>query len=279
MFSVVEPIVDGAGWFVEKPALTKSLDWQYGILGLMCLLAVATLVGAAMTSRRRGDSGAIWICVGAALATFYEPLGDLFAHVTYHEQGQLNFTTAFGFRTPLWVLPTYVLFFGATTVWLQSQIERGMTLRRWILLFIATLPGAWLFEVPLLRMGAIEYYGANQPIQVFGYPLWMAFVNSTTMFVVATACHWLARTSVMQRHPILFAPIFPMLIVGANGGAALPLGSALNASASPWVTNAAAGVSIALSLLYVWICGNLLADYSDKRVHANHEPPECAHRT
>lgn len=244
-------------WWITKPALEKSLAWQYGILAIMSALAVLTLLYAVRQARRTGRSDPIWICLGAALAVFYEPLGDFFAHVTYHEVNQINLTSAFGFHTPLWVLPTYVVFFGAPILLLLPQLERGISMVRWMAIFVLSMPGAFLFEVPLLQMGSIAYYGENQPFQILGYPLWMAFANGCTMLVVTTAVHFLRQSAVIQQHPFFLAPVLPMLVMGANGGAALPLASAINGSASVEVVNLMALLSMGLATLYVWLCGKL----------------------
>jgi uncharacterized membrane protein (UPF0136 family) len=258
VFSTVNPIQTGSDWFVAKPVLDKSPEWQLTMLVIMSLLALATFIYAGFQARRTGKPDALWICVGAGLATFYEPLGDLFAHVTYHEVNQISFTTAFGFSTPLWILPTYVIFFGATVLALLSVLDREISMRQWMTFFVLSLPGALLFEVPLLKMGSIEYYGANQPVQVFGYPLWMAFANSCTMFVVTTVIHFITRAPVIRQYPFLLALLMPMLVLGANGGAALPLASAINSSTSSTTVNIFAVASMVLATLYVWICGKLL---------------------
>jgi hypothetical protein len=254
----------GNEWFVEKPLLEKSLEWQYGILAVMGILAIATLVYAHKVAKKEGSSYPYFLCLGAALATFYEPLGDLFVHVAYHEVGQINFTTAFGFSTPLWVVPAYIVFFGLTVLLLLGEIAKGVTVSRWMLFFFASLPGAWLFEVPLLKMGSIDYYGANQPFSILDYPVWMAFANSTTMFVVATAVALLMRTETLRKRPYLLAVLMPMLVLGANGGVALPLGSALNSAASVATVNAMALLSMALGLCYTWICGCIIVETAAK---------------
>ncbi|QIL74001.1 hypothetical protein G7048_26285 (plasmid) [Diaphorobacter sp. HDW4B] len=258
MFEWTQAVQTGDQWFVPKPALEKSVEWQYGILIVMSALAVAAIVYAFVHARRHRRSDALWIVAGAALASFWEPLGDLLAHVTYHEVNQLNLTASFGFHTPLWVLPTYIVFFGAPILMLLQWLERGVSVKAWMLYFFASIPGALLFEVPLLEMGSIEYYGANQPLKILGYPLWMAFVNSGTMFVVTTAVYFLRKSPFIGTHPILLAPLLPMLVLGANAGAGLPLSHAINSAASLQVVNLMAVASMALSTLYAWICGKLL---------------------
>jgi hypothetical protein len=141
-----------------------------------------------------------------------------------------------------------------------SLLQRGITRRQWMGLFFLSLPGALLFEVPLLMMGAIDYYGANQPAKILGYPIWMAFANSCTLFVMAAAIFLLAQTQIIRARPWLLAPLTPMLVMGANGAAALPLASAINASSSLIVVNLCAVLSALLATLYVWIFGYILQE-------------------
>ncbi len=252
------PITQGTDWFVTKPALEKSLEWQNGMLAVMLALATLTVVYAIVLARKEGRLFPVYVVVGAAVACFYEPVGDLFAHVTYHEVSQVHYTTAFGFSIPLWVLPSYVVFFGFPVILLNSLLERRFTLAWWMTIFFVSVPCAWLFEVPILHFGYTEYYGANQPWKILNYPVWMGFVNTCTMFTVATAVHFLNRSVIGQRFPVLFIALLPMLVLGANGGTALPLGSAINSSTNPAFVNAMAWMSIGLAVLYVWTCGVIL---------------------
>lgn len=260
------PIIDGNDWFVSKPVLEKSLEWQLGILGLFTVLAVMTLIYSIVLARRIRSPYPVYTCIGAGLATFYEPLGDFLAHVTYHEAQQLNFTVAFGYQVPLWVLPTYVIFFGFPTLWLLARIERGITMRLWFLSFAIGIVGAFAFEAPLLAMRSIEYYGANQPLQILGYPLWMAFANVCTMFAVATLVYFFVRSSVGRQYPMLLVPLMPVLVLTGNAGPALPLGSAINATLDVGIVNVAAVLSMLAATLYVWICGRLVCRPADASV-------------
>lgn len=252
-----EAIENGQDWFVSKPVLEKTLEWQLWALLLMSVLAMFTLLYAIKISRKVGRYP-IYVVLGAALATYYEPLGDLFAHVTYHEANQLTFTQSFGFKTPLWILPTYIVFFGASIIWLVSRIDEGVSVKQWWVYFVLSIPGAWVFEVPLLEMGAIAYYGDNQPFRIFGYPLWMAFSNSATIFLVSAAVAWLKGTPLFLQRPILLVPVIPMLVLGANGGVGLPLGSAINGTDDVVVVQLMACASILLAVFYVRICERLI---------------------
>lgn len=271
MFDIGKPLLTGNDWFIPKPALEKSIEWQWGIFAIMTVLALATFVYAFRAWQKTGRSDAIWITVGSGIAAFYEPLGDFLAHVTYHEVNTIALTSAFGFTTPLWVLPCYVVFFGAPVLALLAFVEKGMTANKWLLFFFASIPGAWMFEVPLLKMGAIEYYGPNQPVHILDYPPWMAFSNSCAMFVTTVALYFVRRSPVIAQSPWLLAALFPMFVAGASAISILPVGSALSSSNSADVVNMLALVSMAVSVLYVWISGRVL-----ESAQAQRSAPETA---
>lgn len=254
----MRPIVHGNDWFVAKPVLEKSLEWQTGILVIMSLAAIGTLVYAIRQWRLTGHPHALLAVFGAALASFYEPVGDLFAHVTYHEVNQINLTTAMGFRTPLWVLPVYVVFFGMPMLVLDRLIDAGLSLRRWLTIFLLAVPGSWLFEVPLIQMGAVQYYGDNQPFALFHFPVWMAFTNAMTMMVTAAGYNRL-KTVYRGAAAGLLIVCVPLLVIGANAASALPIASALNSGRALAFNNAMALLSMALAGFYVLAAGTIVA--------------------
>ena len=51
----IPPIIHGNDWFVAKPALEKSLEWQVGILTIMSLVALGTVVFAIKQWRQTGQ--------------------------------------------------------------------------------------------------------------------------------------------------------------------------------------------------------------------------------
>lgn len=252
------PISEGSDWFVTKPLLEKSLEWQVGMTLFMSALALMAIIYAVREARRARRWHPVLILCGALLSVFYEPLGDLFAHVTYHEVKQISFHSAFGFRSPVWLLPTYIAFFGAPIIWLSTLIEKGIGLRSWMLLFFAAIPSVWIFEVPMIMMGYIAYYGDNQPFEILGYPVWMGFVNTSTMFVVGALVALISRVGFIDDKPFLLVMLVPLLVIGAHASASLPLASAINSTANMWQVNAMALVSMAVATLQVYVVGGLI---------------------
>jgi hypothetical protein len=260
MFDINEPLLRGADWFVEKPALEKSLEWQWGMFAFMTFLAVLTVIYALRLCKKYKNATPIWIVVGSAIATFYEPLGDFLSHVTYHEVNTISFTSAFGFTIPLWVFPCYVVFFGAPILALIEKAEKNISINKWMLAFVISIPGAALFEFPILAVQATEYYGNNQPWKILNYPIWMAFSNTCTMFVTVAAVYFSLRTLVVKQNPWLLAILVPLFIIGSSAASIMPVGSALSATDSAIIVNIFAVGSMVVSVLLTWISGRMLID-------------------
>src|SRR5262245_34738944 len=101
---MIEPIISGSDWFVAKPTHEKSMEWQLAVTAGLSVLALAALFYALKLARAEQRRHPLAVFIGGVLALLYEPLGDLGAHVTYHEVGQLNALTSFGFHIPVWMI-------------------------------------------------------------------------------------------------------------------------------------------------------------------------------
>lgn len=256
--SSITPIVSGAEWFVTKPVLEKSIAWQEGMLAVILLLALGGVTTVVLQARRTRQWFPIFVCIGGALCAFYEPLGDLLSHVTYHEVNQVNFTTAFGFHIPLWILPCYLVSFGVPIILLANVLENGIGMKKWMTFYALAFVGGWAFEVPMILMGAIEYYGDNQPFRILGFPVWLGFVNNATMFTVASFVYLLKRSSVGERWPALVVVLMPVMVGGTHAGLSLAAGSAINSSHDLVFVNLMATVSALLGVVATMTAGYLV---------------------
>ena len=261
------PIVSGAEWFVQKPVLDKSLAWQEGMMAVILLLVIGGLFYIVGEVRRTKQWFPVYVGLGGAIACFYEPLGDLLTHVTYHEVNQINLTTAFGFRTPLWILPTYLVSFGTPILLFNNMLANGVTLKKWMTVFFIAVPSGWAFEVPMLEFGFIDYYGDNQPFKILGFPVWLAFVNNATLFVTAALLYLLKKTVLLERWPYLVVVLVPIMVAGTHAGLSLPAASALNGPRELLTVNAMALLSTALAILVTWIAGVLTIGLPTTKPH------------
>lgn len=115
----------------------------------------------------------------------------------------------------------------------------------------------WFVAKPALEKSLEWQYGILAIMSVLALATFF-FSNSCAMFVATTAVYYVSKTAVIRQHPVLLAALVPMFIVGASATSILPVGSALRSSDSTTLVNAMALVSMAVSILYVWISGKIL---------------------
>jgi hypothetical protein len=235
------------------PELIKSMTWQVSMLTVTVLLAAAVFAYAIRTWRTTGRSEMFWMALGALAAVGYEPLGDYMVDIVYHQSGALRSVSGFGGVIPLWTLFMYVVFWAPGILYLTKQLETGVTLKRWMGLFAVTVPITLLFEVPMLALGLYKYYGPQQPIAVFGYPLWMAFSNSAVIFIVSLLVHAAMKTALVRKSPAYLVLLVPSIIIGVGVVTVMPIGLAMSSTTSLVIINLSAVASAILSIAFAVI--------------------------
>lgn len=259
------PIRHGHEWFQAKPALEVSPTLQLAMIALMGVLCVATLVHALRI--RTANPEAPWLCVGAFLCSFYEPLGDLHSKVAYHEVGQIGLWTAYGFHIPLWGTLTYLVFFGFTTIELVRWIERNSRIgfREWAALVGLSWLGSAMFEIPMIALDLVDYYARPGPLAVLGFPVWIGFVNGATIICVACVVALAKRAVLVRAHPASLALVMPVTLIGVHSSASLPVGAIQN---GPWgrdAVNLAASVSILVAIGLVSLLALIVSEMASER--------------
>lgn len=232
---------------------------QIGTLWVASVLALLSLLYAAWMTRRLRDPFPLALFLGAACSVVYEPLGDILTKVAYPPLDQISLMTAFGRPVPLWMLPNYAFFFCVPVLLLLHYVVRpDVTARRWWLSYAGIALFVALFEQPGINADNWRYYATNQALSINSYPLWVAFANAQSLFMIATGIALLRRRVITPRLSFLFVPIVPMLFVGSHVGAALPISAALYSTDNRLIVNAAALLAILMCLLTVWIAGRLV---------------------
>jgi hypothetical protein len=235
------------------------------MLLVISVIALVVFVYAIRTWRTTGRSEMFWITFGSLAAVFYEPLGDSMVDVVYHQSDSLSVLTAFGRTIPMWVLPCYAVFWGPAILALVTALENGVSRQRWFGLFAISIVGTWLFEVPLLQMGAHTYFGSQQPIKLLDYPVWMAFSNSAVIFVVALLVHAFKKTALVREHPAYLALLVPSSIIGVGVTTLIPIGIAMSSTTSLLAINLCAAVTALLSIAYVRVAFDMVIRPAERR--------------
>lgn len=243
----------------DYPLWAVPADQQHILLVIACVLAGLSFLYAVWMAVRCRDLFPIAIFLGAGLSVIYEPLGDILTKVAYPPLEQVSLMTSFGRPTPLWMLPNYFFFFCTPVLLLlQFVIRQDMTMRKYWIAYAIMAVFVAAFEQPGINGDLWRYYASNSAFSVNSYPVWVAFANSASLFVIATGVFLLRRSVIPPRLSFLFILLVPILFVGSHVGPTIPVAWAVYTTENPLVVNAAAVLAIGMCLLTVWIAGQLV---------------------
>jgi hypothetical protein len=226
------------------------------------LLVVAVVVVGVRTWRRSGDPALLLLVAGAAVASFYEPVVDVLGRVYFVEDGVPILYTMLDRGMPAFNPLAYAAYVGVTSYIALRAFERGIDRRAVFGLWAAYALVITAFETGPILADVYVYYG-HQPLDLWGYPLWWAFVNPLTALGGAAVVTLVRRQGGLARGPgRLGIAAVAMIAPGiSNGVAALPMWLVLGDTSAPaLVTYLAAGVTLALSLGMVWVIATLVAE-------------------
>ncbi len=141
-------------------------------------LAVAAIVVAVVLSRRMDTwTPLVIVAVGGCLGTFVEPLFDSYYHLWFYSVDQWTFFEAHGISQPVWVLPTYLWFYGGQALFVYKLVVDGAGRREVMRVAGAIFVIATAFELIGINLGVYEYWGP-QALQISGFPLWISVDNA-----------------------------------------------------------------------------------------------------
>lgn len=244
-YSLPGPPVDAV-----MPALAQ--DVMIGLTGLGTVIVVLLSL---REMRRRGDLVPLYVLLGAALAIFYEPLGDMLGMAYYPEVGQIAWIDTFGRKTPLFIALIYFCYFPPFILFFLRALEEGISAARWWRLWATTVLATFLFEPLPVHLGLWLYYGA-QPFVVFGFPLYWAFVNATFVFGTAAGTHFVLHRFGGRANGLI-VPMMPLFLLFFHGAPCLPVTTALHTTNDVLLTSIGGALTIALTVLLAWMGARL----------------------
>jgi len=240
------------------PAWSIPVEQQMGLFKVTVVLAIIAAAYAVWRTAKTRHPYPIFVFLGAGFSILYEPLGDILTKVAYAPVDQVSIMTAFGRPTPLWMLPNYLFFFSLPALLLEQFVVRpDTTARKYWLTFVGVALFVAVFEQPGINGDIWRYYG-TQAFSINTYPVWVAFANAASLFVIAATVALLRRTIITPRLAFLFVPIVPIVFIGTHVGGTLPIGAALYSTENQMVLDIAALLAMAICSMVVWLAYRLL---------------------
>jgi hypothetical protein len=202
----------------------------------------------------------LYCIVGGALAATFEPIVDVLGLVYLKESGAHGTFTVLDRTMPLYICFVYPWYVGGMGFGASRLFRRGVTMKQMFQLWAVVGFVDVFLELPGIIAHTYLYYG-HQPFDVFGFPLWWAFVNPVMPMVAGALIYKLGPyfgDSPLRLLAVI--PLIPMADGIANGAAGWPMWIALNQHDVSYLwTYGAALVTLALSLYCVWIIGLVVA--------------------
>jgi hypothetical protein len=226
---------------------------------VMVALMVPTVivaVGLAVRSWRNGRDAVPALCLlGGGVCVFLEPIIDVLGGCWYPSTGQqATVLETLGRPIPWWALLGYVMYMGGGTVVVERAVRTHGPTIVWRL-FPAIVAFELIFEFWAVRTGTYVYYG-RQPLVLFDFPLWWAFVNTSVPLVAGLAVAR-CRPLLAGRAGLGLLLLIPTIDAAANLSCAWPTYNVIGSHAPMPVVQAAGVLTSAWALLTVAVAVTL----------------------
>jgi len=232
-------------------AMPKTAETVFNVfifvpLGAALALAVRQIV--------RGKGPVLLYCLaGGALAACFEPVVDVLGMCYLKEKDAIGTFTVLGRTVPLYICFVYPWYVGGLGYLAYRLFARGVTVRDLYVLWALDCVVDIALETPGILAGTYLYYG-NQPFDIWGFPLWWAFVNPVMPMLAGALIYKLKPHLGTGWRLLGIVPLIPAADGMANAAAAWPMWISLNQTDVSYVwTYLAAIVTLGLSLFAVWI--------------------------
>jgi hypothetical protein len=231
--------------------MPKTAEWLFTafLFALTCIALVA-----AIRRITRGDGPLLLYCViGGAIGALFEPIVDVLGLCYLKEHGAIGTYTYLDRTIPLYLLFAYPWYNGGLAYVYSKLMERGVTTRALFALWAVTGVADVFEETPGILAHTYLYYG-KQPFDIWGFPLWWAFVNPLMPLLAGALIYRLRPHMKRAWTQVGVVALIPMAGAIANAATATPAWMTLNLTNASYVWSYLGGLTtLALALYAVWI--------------------------
>jgi hypothetical protein len=206
------------------------------------------------------------LLIGGAITNLAEPFVDLAGACWHPIIGQNTIFENMDRPMPLWLLFSYVSYFGVLPMFIYQAFRKGASTRAMWLWFLVPVIADIVLEESLLSQAENLYvYYANQPLKVHTFPLWWAAGNTIGVYLSAVVMTLFAP--LLRGWRLALAPFSTLLCyTAASGFVAWPSTVVINSEFSNVVTQLGGIASFLIAFLVVHGCTRLIATDSPYNV-------------
>jgi hypothetical protein len=238
-------------------AMPKTAEWLF-----TAALAAMTCIALTIAVRQlivRKDPLLLYCVIGGALGALFEPIVDVLGQCFLKEYGAIGTYTYLGRTIPLYLLFAYPWYNGGLAYLYSRMMARGVSTRTLFALWAATGVADVLEETPGILAHTYLYYG-KQPFDIWGFPLWWAFVNPLMPLLAGALIYRLGPRLNSAVTKVGVIALVPMAGWVANAAAATPTWITLNLTHPSYLWTYLGGLAtLTLALYMVWIISYAVA--------------------
>jgi hypothetical protein len=247
----------------QPPTNMRMSDAQGFFTAFLAAPLLVLLVLSLRDQLHKREPMLLLFLIGGLITCIFEPMIDVLGMCYFPKQGQWTVFTLYDRPIPLFIPIVYAFYVGGLGYVSYRLFKRGMTGRQvfwlWGVLFLLTC----FVETPGIITKVYTYYG-EQPLNIWGLPLWWSVVNSF-MPLAAGAFAFKFRPWLTGWKILGVIALVPMTDGLGYGGLAWPMFAALNSDLGYAATYPAAIVMTGLVAFALWLICKLVAE-------SGHEP-------
>lgn len=191
-------------------AVSQSGQWI--ATGLTFGLGFVAIIWLAALWRRERRVWPLLVAASGTLACLMEPLFDHLYGLWFLERGQWHLYTTFGSNQPIWVPAAYLVFYGTGSVVATRVLSWRPKMSTVWYLYLGTAAMALAAEITYVSVLGVYTYQDSQPFVLFGYPVFLCFVNAMAVLISGIVLHRLlprlrgaAQLALIMIVPVAFA--------------------------------------------------------------------------
>jgi len=148
-----------------------------------CALAIIALLYVIAVARKERAVWPFIVLASGTLTCLLEPMFDHLYGLWFPTVGQHTLFTAYGVSEPLWLVPSYMGFYGGAAVFIVRCLKKNPARTTMWRLYGIMVCVAMVAEISYVKLLGVYEYQDHQPWVVLGYPLFLGFVNSMSALI------------------------------------------------------------------------------------------------
>jgi hypothetical protein len=268
---MIDPVFRIAPPPVETALTAVDMAISNRIIVINCVLILLAVLFALRDWNRSKSPMLLLLIIGGGITNLAEPFVDLGGACWHPIIGQSAIFENMARPMPLWLLTSYIAYFGVLPMCIYQAFKKGVSTRAmWLWFLVPVIADTVLEESLLSQSDHLYVYYGHQPLILHAFPLWWAAGNTIGVYMSGVLMTLFAP--LLRGWKLLLVPFSTLLCyTAATGFVAWPSTVVINSDFSNLVTQLGGIASFLIAFLVVHGCSLLIATdspYSVRKVFA-----------